>query len=398
LSCNLPAPLVPLDTDLRDYPSILLDIDRLLNSDFNTIADDRAWRAGVTLWLKSFRQLPASSLPSDDASLAGLAGYGREMKAWAKAKPNVMRHWILCSDGRYYHPVVSEKALEAWIDRLLQRKASGAGNQKQWGAAFDEASLQAQIDEAVMMLAALNPQSRIFKKKGKKLLPGTPTGTPTGNPSGMPDGSPTGTENPSHRDSHRDAKSIPPGVPQGVPQGIPVRSQAKAEAKASKIEPKQEVDSEREIGARTSHAHEHTHTRGHTHTRETPTLDRDWGDDEPMTAAGAAPNLTRATRLPRDWVPNAAERDFAATAGFAAVEIDRMADTFRDHFLAKGGQDATKLDWTATWRNWVRRERKPSGGQHPGGQHPGAPPSRPTRGVASALAGVDAYFDATGED
>lgn len=30
---------------------------------------------------------------------------------------------------------------------------------------------------------------------------------------------------------------------------------------------------------------------------------------------------------------------------------------FRDHWTAKTGKDATRLDWLATWRNWVRRER-----------------------------------------
>lgn len=28
---------------------------------------------------------------------------------------------------------------------------------------------------------------------------------------------------------------------------------------------------------------------------------------------------------------------------------------FRDHWIAKPGADALKLDWSATWRNWCRR-------------------------------------------
>jgi hypothetical protein len=29
-------------------------------------------------------------------------------------------------------------------------------------------------------------------------------------------------------------------------------------------------------------------------------------------------------------------------------------DKFRDYWSAKAGKDATKLDWVATWRNWMR--------------------------------------------
>ena len=30
-------------------------------------------------------------------------------------------------------------------------------------------------------------------------------------------------------------------------------------------------------------------------------------------------------------------------------------DVFTDYWNAKTGQDATKRDWDATWRNWIRR-------------------------------------------
>jgi hypothetical protein len=30
---------------------------------------------------------------------------------------------------------------------------------------------------------------------------------------------------------------------------------------------------------------------------------------------------------------------------------------FKDHWIGKAGKDGLKADWTATWRNWVRRER-----------------------------------------
>lgn len=32
-----------------------------------------------------------------------------------------MHGWVLCSDGRYHHPVVAEKVRDAWASKLLQR-------------------------------------------------------------------------------------------------------------------------------------------------------------------------------------------------------------------------------------------------------------------------------------
>ena len=37
-------------------------------------------------------------------------------------------------------------------------------------------------------------------------------------------------------------------------------------------------------------------------------------------------------------------------------QVRKTADRFRDYWIAKPGRDAVKVDWLATWRNWVRRE------------------------------------------
>lgn len=59
-------------------------------------------------------------------------------------------------------------------------------------------------------------------------------------------------------------------------------------------------------------------------------------------------------RLPDDWQPTFADMEFATDQlgrERAGVEVD----TFRDYWHAKTGQLATKLDWSATWRNWIRK-------------------------------------------
>lgn len=63
----------------------------------------------------------------------------------------------------------------------------------------------------------------------------------------------------------------------------------------------------------------------------------------------------KATRLADDWLPSETDRAFAKEAGLSDSVIDQEAARFRDFWLAKPGRDGTKLDWSATWRNWIRR-------------------------------------------
>ncbi len=38
--------------------------------------------------------------------------------------------------------------------------------------------------------------------------------------------------------------------------------------------------------------------------------------------------------------------------------IDEIADNFRDYWVSATGSKSTKLNWLATWRVWVRNEKK----------------------------------------
>lgn len=111
-------PLTAADCDLRDFAFMPLDVVRLRDSDLAATESAEAFRAAVMLWCASWHQLPAASLPDDDRVLANLAGYGRVVKEWQKEREGALRGWIKCSDGRLYHPVVAEKAAEAWRGKL----------------------------------------------------------------------------------------------------------------------------------------------------------------------------------------------------------------------------------------------------------------------------------------
>lgn len=127
---DLPEPLTPADSDLRSFPFMPMDIVRLFGSEFHAEATDAEWRAGVTLWLKSFHQVPAASLPNNDVALCRLAEFGTDMKRWRKVREGALRGWIRCADGRLYHPVVAEKATAALEKKLAHEKNRKADRER----------------------------------------------------------------------------------------------------------------------------------------------------------------------------------------------------------------------------------------------------------------------------
>ena len=112
-------PLTPPECDLRGMAFMPLDVARLTDSDLTAISTGDEFKAAIMLWYKSWSQVPAASLPDNDVVLAPLAGCGPE--EWEKVKRVSLRGFVRCSDGRLYHPVIAEKALEAWAGR--QRSA-----------------------------------------------------------------------------------------------------------------------------------------------------------------------------------------------------------------------------------------------------------------------------------
>lgn len=119
---ELPRPMTPPGCVLQDFPHTPIYRARLFGSSFHARATDAEWRAGVTLWLKSWDQTPAGSLPDDDIELCRLAELARDLKAWKKVKAGAVRGWVTCSDGRLYHPVVAEGVNNALEAKAAQRE------------------------------------------------------------------------------------------------------------------------------------------------------------------------------------------------------------------------------------------------------------------------------------
>lgn len=69
---------------------------------------------------------------------------------------------------------------------------------------------------------------------------------------------------------------------------------------------------------------------------------------------GAKAPSTRGQRLAKDWVLPKAWGDWALTQypHWTADIVRLIGQSFGNHWKAKTGKDATKLDWELTWQNW----------------------------------------------
>lgn len=126
-------PLTPADLDLRDFDWMPLQVVRLRDSDIVVMASPEAFRAAVLLWCSAWHQVPAASLPKDERLLANLAGFGRDLKAWRAVSVDALRGFVECTDGRLYHPVIADKAIEADGKRRVQRKRTQAATSARRG-------------------------------------------------------------------------------------------------------------------------------------------------------------------------------------------------------------------------------------------------------------------------
>lgn len=161
-----PSPLVGAHVDLRDFDFVPIFRRRLFASKFHHLASASEWRAGFILWLKSWDEVPAGSLPNDDRELCALAELGRDLRDWRKVKKWALHGWLLCGDGRLYHPIVAEIALEAWERKQANRQRTEAAT----AARREKRSVQRddQRTEIVTVPSPLHPSPGQGEGQGPK--------------------------------------------------------------------------------------------------------------------------------------------------------------------------------------------------------------------------------------
>lgn len=76
--------------------------------------------------------------------------------------------------------------------------------------------------------------------------------------------------------------------------------------------------------------------------------------NEVVRARSARSITKRGTRIPDDFTVTP-EMVAWCRDECPAVDGRKQTDLFIDHWRAKPGKDGVKLDWVATWKNWMRR-------------------------------------------
>lgn len=94
-------------------------------------------------------------------------------------------------------------------------------------------------------------------------------------------------------------------------------------------------------------------------------LNQEQEQEQEQKVGAPSPKSPRGTSLPAEWVLPDDWKTWAEGER-PDLDIDVVACTFRDYWIAKPGKDGRKADWLATWRNWIRNQR--------GGQKPAAAP------------------------
>lgn len=115
---------LPPNVDIRTFDDMPLNVRAVRDSDTLAEVSDEGFKAAFQLWCAAWHQIPAASLPDDDAKMARLAGYGRDVKKWKKIKNEALRGFLICSDGRLYHLYMADKAWAAWLKSEAGRSSA----------------------------------------------------------------------------------------------------------------------------------------------------------------------------------------------------------------------------------------------------------------------------------
>lgn len=115
MDAPLPDPLNTPDCDVRHREDMPLQMEKV-NSFAKTVSP-AGLMAALKVWWTAWREVPAGSLPSDDETLRQLVGVV-PAPGWEQLKHEALTGFVLCNDGRYYHPFITKLARAVLEDTL----------------------------------------------------------------------------------------------------------------------------------------------------------------------------------------------------------------------------------------------------------------------------------------
>lgn len=120
---RLPKPLTPPGVDMAPFEYMPLNVAQLQRSETWAMASGDEAKAAMNLWMKAWQEVPAASLPNNEAVLATWSGSGPN---WSEVRDVALRGFVLCSDGRLYHQKMAEKVIESLAKMRRQRHQTQA--------------------------------------------------------------------------------------------------------------------------------------------------------------------------------------------------------------------------------------------------------------------------------
>lgn len=170
---GLPRPPIPAHVDVRDLDGFMLNTERLMASELMALSSGAEFKAAVALWCRAWKQLPAGSLPNDERVLAAFSGAGDN---WDAVKDMALRGFILCSDGRLYHPTLCGDAVKAFAKKTVYLEHRGADAERKARERAERQYLFRQIKERGVHLA-WNTSTKDLRNRATEL--GIPPEPPT---------------------------------------------------------------------------------------------------------------------------------------------------------------------------------------------------------------------------
>lgn len=160
-----PDPPVPADADLRHFSGMMVDVPRVLRSEFILSASKAGVGAAFLLWCSAWHEVPAGSLPENERILARLALC--DWDEWQEVREEALNDYVLCSDGRYHHTTGAVVVLEA-LDRTKKASIRGKkGATVRWDPARRHAQSNAQaMEQALTKHAQSNAQAMLKNANG----------------------------------------------------------------------------------------------------------------------------------------------------------------------------------------------------------------------------------------
>ncbi len=127
-----PEPMVSAEVDCTDLDGFMLNVERLMASELVALSSHEVIGAALLLWCRAWKQRPAASLPNDDKVIAAFARM--PLPRFRKLRDEILRGFVLCSDGRLYHRTLATEAANAYERKVaFQRKRqTDAERLRQW--------------------------------------------------------------------------------------------------------------------------------------------------------------------------------------------------------------------------------------------------------------------------